>query len=374
VAGPAARSRCRSPSPGVQGLSRVAINNPSIDAWRGSLATLGGLLVDFESNSTVELARTGCLDGGSASAWTRADAGVARAWEAYHAVDDLLNRASASPGQAPALLTSSTVPGPNGPTDPTTALVAAQAAVEAAAEVAGRLTTAWDDLATRTQKAQALATEAGDEATARAAEALSRLLATDPFAVSDADVKGVEVPAAEASSRFAAAKAAVARLDVDLAQARTALAKLTADLETAADELDHAASRIAGLGRAHPVADLDQLSGWLDRITATAGHEAVRGAGNLASWVSAANARRTELDDALAAARTAMQRREQGRGLWTALRAKAAARHLDEHADVAAALAAARDELWHAPCDLDVAEAALARLSALLRATPGGDR
>ena len=43
-------------------------------------------------------------------------------------------------------------------------------------------------------------------------------------------------------------------------------------------------------------------------------------------------------------------------------------------ADVAAALAAARDELWHAPCDVDVAEAALAKLSALLRATPGGDR
>lgn len=352
----------------------MAPNDPTIEAWRGSLATLGGLLVDFESNSTVELARTGCLDGGSASAWAQADAGVAQAWEAYHAVDDLLNRAAASPEQAQALLTSSTVPGPNGPTNPTTAMVAATAAVEAAAEVASRLTTAWDDLAARTHKAQGLATEAGDEATARAAEALSRLLATDPFAVSDADVNGVEAAAAEASSRFAAAKAAAARLDVDLAQARTTLAKLTSDLEAGAEELDHAASRIAGLGRAYPVPDLDQLSGWLDRITATARHEAVRGAGNLANWVSAANARRTELDDAVAAARTAMRRREEGRGLWTALRAKAAAHHLDEHADVAAALAAARDELWHAPCDLEVAEAALARLSALLRATPGGDR
>jgi hypothetical protein len=351
----------------------VATNEPTIEAWRGSLATLGGLLVDFESNSTVELARTGCLDGGSASEWAQADAGVAQAWEAYRAVDDLLKHVAASPGQTQALLASSTVPGPNGPTDPTTAMAAAKAAVEAAAEVAGRLTTAWDDLAPRTHKAQALATEAGDEATARAAEALSRLLATDPFSLSVADVKGVEAAAAAASGRFAAAKAAVARLDVDLAQARTTLATLTADLEAAADELDHAASRIAGLGRANPVPDLDQLSGWLDRITATVGHEAVRGAGNLANWVSAANARRTELDDALAAARTAMRRREEGRGLWTALRAKAAARHLDEHADVAAALAAARDELWHAPCDVDVAEAALARLSALLRATPGGD-
>jgi hypothetical protein len=69
-----------------------------------------------------------------------------------------------------------------------------------------------------------------------------------------------------------------------------------------------------------------------------------------------------------------MQRRAEGRGLWTALRAKAGARRLDENAEVAAALDAARDELWRAPCDLDAAEAALARLAAALEARPGGTR
>jgi len=352
----------------------VAPNGPTIDSWRGAVATLGGLLVDFESNSTVELARTGCLEGDSAQAWQTADTGVARAWEAYRAVDDLLNQAAAEPARAQALLTSTMVPGPNGPADPTTAMRDAKAAVEAATEVAARLAAAWGDLVTRTQAAQAAATEAGDEATARAAEALARLLASDPFAVSVADVKGVEAAAAEASSRYAAAKAAVARLDVDLAHARSTLDGMTRDLAAAAAELDHAASRIAGLGRAHPVPDIDQLASWLDRIVATAELEASQAAGNLANWTSAAQARRAELDGALGAARAAMRRRDEGRGLWTALRAKAAARHLDEHAAVAAALAAAREELWQAPCDLDVAEDALAKLSALLRTTPGGDR
>jgi hypothetical protein len=69
-----------------------------------------------------------------------------------------------------------------------------------------------------------------------------------------------------------------------------------------------------------------------------------------------------------------MQRRSAGRGLWTALRAKAGARRLDEQPDVAAALSAAQEELWRAPCDLAKAEAALAAVSAVLEARPGGTR
>jgi hypothetical protein len=60
--------------------------------------------------------------------------------------------------------------------------------------------------------------------------------------------------------------------------------------------------------------------------------------------------------------------------LWTALRAKAGARKLDEQPDVAAALEAAREELWRAPCDLAAADKALAALSTMLEARPGGVR
>ena len=53
-----------------------------------------------------------------------------------------------------------------------------------------------------------------------------------------------------------------------------------------------------------------------------------------------------------------MERREQGRGLWNALRAKAGARKLDEQPDVVAALTGPRT-CCGAPCDLAAAEAAL---------------
>lgn len=345
---------------------------PSLDGWRSALATLGNQLVDLESNPTVELARTGCLSGGSASAWDAADAGVSKAWETYRAMDDLLQQATTTPAQAGALLSATTVPGPDGPADATTAMRAAKAAVEAATEVAARLSAAFEDLGPRAQAARDAARVADDEPTARAADSLAKLLASDPLAVSVADVKGVEAAASQATTRHAAAQAAAARIDVDLATARTTLAKLRSDLAAAAAEIDHAVTRVAGLDRTHPAPDLDQLGDWLERIVAAAALDPARTAGSLASWVAAADARRTELDAAVDAARSAMRRRDEGRGLWTALRAKAAARHLDEQQDVAAALTAAREELWQAPCDLTAAEAELSRLSALLRTPRGG--
>jgi hypothetical protein len=146
-------------------------------------------------------------------------------------------------------------------------------------------------------------------------------------------------------------------------------------VQRAASELAHAASRVVGVQARVPVADLDALASWLDRITTTAaGSDRGRAATDLAAWTAAARARRDELDAALGAARAGLERREAGQGLWTALRAKAGARKLDEQGDVAEALASAHDILWHAPCDLDAAEAALTRLSHVLTTRPKEDR
>ena len=60
--------------------------------------------------------------------------------------------------------------------------------------------------------------------------------------------------------------------------------------------------------------------------------------------------------------------------LASALRAKAGARRLDEQPEVVAALDAAQELLWTAPCDLEASEAALARLSAVLNTRPKEDR
>jgi hypothetical protein len=122
------------------------------------------------------------------------------------------------------------------------------------------------------------------------------------------------------------------------------------------------------------VPDLNALAGWLDRIETTARTDRRRAATDLAAWQAAAEARHAEIDAALAPARSGMRRRDDGQGLWTALRAKAAARKLDEQPDVADALATAQDLLWTAPCDLDAADAALGRLSEVLTARPKEDR
>ena len=136
-------------------------------------------------------------------------------------------------------------------------------------------------------------------------------------------------------------------------------------------------TRVAGIRTGVPVPDLDALGAWLERIADAAAlphGDRARVATDLAAWRAAADARRAEVDAALGPARAGMRRRVEGQGLWTALRAKAGARKLDEHPAVAEALTAAQDELWRAPCDLDAAEGALARLSAVLTSPPQEDR
>lgn len=351
-----------------------ATTDPRVQAWRTSHATLGGRLVDVESLPNVVLARSGVLTGGSASAWAEADATLNRAWSAYQALDGVLHQVEATgdPGRAAALLAATPIQTPQGPvTDPTEALAAAHLDVDTATGVVTRLGAAWDGLAPRVGAARSRAAASGDTATERAATALAELLTTDPLAVTESDVASVEAKASASGTRHAASQAAEARLDVDLPRARDLLSRLDADVQGAADELTHAASRITGVAATAPVTDIEALAGWLDRIDAAAsnGHRA-RAATDLAAWFSAAQARRDELDAALAPARAGMERREQGRGLWNALRAKAGARKLDEQPDVVEALDRARDLLWTAPCDVTAAEAALTELSRILTHRP----
>jgi hypothetical protein len=340
----------------------------AVTAIRTALAALGNRLVDLESDPTVELARTGCLTGGSASTWAGADAALSAAWETYRAVDEVVQVAERDPNRGWVQLEFATVQGPDGPTDPSAALAAADRKVDDAAGVAKRLFAAWDSLAGRTTAAGRTAADAGAADVERSANALAELLASDPLAVTESDVADLEQRAAAAGARRAAVTAASARIGVDLDQARRRLGELESDLRAAGAELDHAAGRIAGLGRPDPVPDLDALARWLDQIAAQVegGAEPTRAASTLDDWLAAAQARRADLEAALGRARDALRRREDGRGLWKALRAKAGAVRLDERPEVADALTAAQEALWRAPCDLDAAEAALARVSAVL--------
>ncbi len=357
----------------------AATTDPNLDKWRSAHAALGSRLVDLESHTDVAVARTGILAGATAAAWAEAEAGLAHAWETYRVLDQVLAGAEATPQRAAELLTAARVPGAGGvPADPSSALTAATGAVDRATAVADRLSETWGRLVPRVGAARTAAGAAGDEATERAAAGLAELVATDPFAVEEPDVAAVEQRATASGSRHAASQAALARLDGDLAAAGADLAALRTDVAAAGDELAHAATRVVGVSATPPVPDLDDLGAWLERITAIAGApgspDRARAAADLAGWTAAQQARRAELDAALAACRTRMRRRKEGQGLWTALRAKAGARRLDEQPEVSDALTAAQDLLWQAPCDLAAAEAALARLSEVLTARPKEDQ
>jgi hypothetical protein len=354
------------------------MTDPTVQSWRTGNSALGSRLVDVESLPNVALARSGVLTGGSASTWAEADATLSRAWAAYQALDAVLEEVerTGDPHRATALMTASPVATAQGPaTDPGTALAAAQLDVDTAVAVVGRLGAVWDGLAPRIGAARAKAAACGDTDTERAATALAELVTTDPLAVTAADVVEVEAKAGASGSRHAASQVATARLDVDLPRARDLLARLDADVQGAAAELAHAATRLVGVTATVPVRDLDALGTWLDRIaTAATSGDRGRAATDLSAWFAAAQARRDELDAALAPARRGMERREQGRGLWNALRAKAGARKLDETPDVVAALDRAKDLLWSAPCDVAAAEVALTDLSRALTRRPMEDR
>lgn len=352
--------------------------HPDVEAWKRGHAQLGSRLVDVESLPNVTLARSGILTGGSATTWAEAEGRLNRAWTTFHTLESVLQQVEATddPAQATAVLAAHPVDTAHGPeADPGAALAAAHLDVDAASGVIGRFDAAWDDLTPRVGAVRAKAAATGDTATDRAAAALAELLAADPLAVTEGDVASVEAKASASGTRHAASVQATARLDVDLPRARDELARLEADVTTAASELAHAASRVVGVAATVPVTDLDALGKWLDRIgTAAVDGDRGRAAADLTAWFEAAQARRRELDAALGPARAGMERREQGRGLWRALRAKAGARKLDEKPDVVAALDAARELLWTAPCDVAAAEASLTHLSRTLTNRPQEDR
>ena len=252
------------------------MTDPGVMLRRNELAALGERLVDLESDATVTVARGGGLTGGTRATWAEADAGIAAAWEVYRAVDDLLGRAESDPARAAELLAAPTVPTAAGPCDAATALAAAGAELAAAAAVRPGWPPPGGGLASRVQVASAAALAAGDGPAQRAADAIAGLLVGDPLAVTEADVVHVESLAQAATGRHAAVQSATGRLDLDLERARATLDTLDADVQAAAGELAHAASRIAGVDVPSPARDLPALAGWLDRIAATGGSDQPR--------------------------------------------------------------------------------------------------
>jgi len=115
-----------------------------------------------------------------------------------------------------------------------------------------------------------------------------------------------------------------------------------------------------------PPSDLVQLEQWLARIATTAASDPQGAARALQGWRAAAQARAEQLTAAEEACAAALARRDALRGRWLAYRAKAGAAALDEDPVVSDALAALKERLWTAPCELGAAERQLISLARLL--------
>lgn len=282
----------------------------SAPGLKAAVAELGGRLVDVETHPGFESARATSLRGVSAAAWEDAEARLAGAWATFRTLNDLATEVEASGGTA--------------------------------SEQAARLRSASVPAADG-QADPPTALTTAQRAVESVAEVVSRL--------------------SEAWSHSASR----------LAGARSALADLLDDREAVLPELHHAASRVAGLPAPDQVVtEAERLPGALDRIAASLGEDPLQAVDDLDDWLADAGRYRAELDSLVAAARDAMERRDEHRGLWKAMEAKATARRVAESQEVSDCLQAARDLLWTAPCDLGAAEEALAQLGQAIDGRPGG--
>jgi len=238
-------------------------------------------------------------------------------------------------------------------------------------EVAGRLDAAGAELARVRSRAAALGDEALTGDLTAAQGELARLrdtLNSDPLALwqpgGTVDTSGAD-RLAERVTAAASRADELARLrdeaDQRVAQVAAAAAAARAAREDAAAAWQRATAKIAAAALPPPPAGLPDVSGRLD------GLGPMRAAGRWTRLASELDLLDRELATATAGFReaeravvAAMAKRDELRGLLGAYKVKAARLGAAEDATLAERYDRARDLLWTAPCDLAVAEAAVA--------------
>ena len=386
----------------------------TLDQLRAGAAALATALLELDTDANRAL-----LDPARSTGETAARARAVRArldwlWERHRVLSDVIQRAEALRGDrgrlgarrvaeleallhrasvpsqpgppAAGTLTGSTATGSSGPAvgtasgaslypqdllDGTTEVIDAvragvTAAVTACASLAGQLATAERRLA----ELGATASEHGladlpELAAAQAAvRALSTAAAADPLEVAEADLAAVTAAVATAGMTVTALARARTSLAADLRAAETLLGAIVttaADGERAARAT---ASRVAGaetalrrLGDGWFDDPRRGLRPWLDRLeAAAAAGDWQRAARGLAAWRGVAEATLTTAGQVVAANAAPLRRRGELRGLLAALQAKAVASGAAELPDLVSLYGRARDALYAAPADLDLAD------------------
>jgi hypothetical protein len=352
-------------------------------------------LLDLDDSLGIRLLKGTALTGISKSRWDAAARELASLWDLYAAYSAIIEEAGGSRDltQITSLMTGSSVQITRGPaplaerdladtgTDRLT-LAAARtrmrtqfadiAALAAAAEKA------WNDAAAQLEVVAsdlARADPAGDEALTadlasvrRELGSLRDALNADPLGVLPGPAAALRDRAAALSAR--AAELAVVRDSADariaaIGQAAAAARVVRADAVAAASR---AAVKVIVTERVPPFADP------ASRLAAVA---ELRAAGRWTRLAAELEALERDLAAATSAFRDTerrmaglLARRDELRGLLGAYKAKAA--RLGAIEDLATLYDAARELLWTAPCDLDVAEQAVQRYQheVLTRGTP----
>jgi hypothetical protein len=355
-----------------------------VDRLEARLTSLRNRLAALEIDLTVERARLSNFTGEAAAKWGEFQVNTAAAWDAYMLADERCSEAKA------AVAPDGTAPGENGPTGGETAasrrarellddaeaeLDETDPGVTAAEEIVAALRHRWNIQELRIMDARGAARSVGAGEAVSYADLLLELVSRDPLALSEDDVTTLETQAETARTRRVQAERKAGHLEVELGKARL-LEDLKQTVTETRDCLTYARSRIVGLPDEDPVSsddlnDLyDRFREICDKAEQTPDTPSVALAEELADelelWRSHYDSIRARWDTALTESCNAVQRRDQFRGTWKALRAKASACRLDEDPDVRKLLSAVRQLLWTAPLDLDVAAPTLARLAGII--------
>lgn len=339
-----------------------------LGAFAAQVEALGSALVELDCDPTVSLLSAGSLTGDTKAAWEAVRTALDSAWGTYRAARELVDAVGAWKDNPAPVLAAATLPGGAGPAPAEAAIGSAAVAVGTAGAFVGSIRVAWDGWTNRAQAArdQIVASNPGAPDVA-SADALLDLLMSDPFAVHEADLTGVEAAGRAAAERSAGHERAVGRLRLDLDQAKAMCVALRVQHPAAVEAVARATNRITGfVGDIPPPEDLAQLEQWLDRVTTAAVRDPEGAARTLADWRLAAQARVDEIGAVEQAATAALARRGALRGRWLAYKSKAGDLARDEQTEVIAALAALHQRLWTAPCDLAAAELQLVGLARLL--------
>lgn len=349
----------RPPEPVPQRLAQLEERLPAL---RNRLATL-------EVDLTVERARLSQFTGEAAARWEEFKVSTAAAWDAYLLADE---RCSDARGFAPLADPAAESEATRLLDEAHGALDIAEPAVDSAEATVADLALRWGQQEPRIMDTRAAARAVGAEEVVSYADLLLDLMGRDPLAITEDDVETLESQTEAARVRRVEAERKAGHLAVELSKAR-ALDDLATTMDETRDCLTYARSRIAGLAEVDPVTSdevtalnerLRQISDKVELLPPTPSVElAVELATELEGWRSDYDSLRARWDDGLTESCNAVQRRDQFRGTWKALRAKASSCGLDEDRDVAKVLTSVRQLLWTAPLDLDLAEQTLAQLA-----------